>query len=184
MVIGDLEVRIVKTTALRRRQTNPRKHSRKQIRQIAESIDTFGWTNPIITDDTGEVLAGHGRLEAALLLGLEEVPTIPLSSMTAAQKQAYVIADNKLALNAGWDDELLRMELRELLEIDVDFDIGVIGFETGEIDVLLAYDKEDEIEGALSEVSQEPPVSRIGDLYELGPHTLLCGDATKIVDLQ
>jgi hypothetical protein len=119
-----------------------------------------------------------------LLLGLEEVPTIPLSSMTAAQKQAYVIADNKLALNAGWDDELLRMELRELLEIDVDFDIGVIGFETGEIDVLLAYDKEDEIEGALSEVSQEPPVSRIGDLYELGPHTLLCGDATKIVDLQ
>jgi hypothetical protein len=164
---------------LRPSPRNPRTHSRKQIRQIADSIRTFGFTNPVLIDDAGMIIAGHGRVEAAKLLGYESVPTICLSAMTAAQKRAYVIADNKLALNAGWDEQLLALELQYLSELELDVEIGVIGFETAEIDLFIsglaqapddAADQLPDLEG--------PAVSRPGDLWQVDGHRLLCADAT------
>lgn len=117
---------------------NARTHSKKQLKQIAESIRTFGFTNPVLIDQTNTILAGHGRVEAAKTLGLDTVPCIHIEHMTEAEKRAYVIADNKLALNAGWDEELLAQELQGLLATeDIGFDIGVIGFEVAEIDSLV-----------------------------------------------
>ncbi len=116
---------------------NARTHSRKQIRQIAASIEEFGWTNPVLIGGEGGIIAGHGRVEAAKLLGLETVPTIRLQDMTEAQKRAYIIADNRLAELAGWDEEVLAIELQALGEIDLDFDLEITGFETAEIDLLI-----------------------------------------------
>ena len=123
--------------ALRPRATNPRTHSKKQIRQIADSIKKFGFTSPVLIDHAGGIVAGHGRVEAAKLLGLESVPTICLDDLTAAEIRAYVIADNKLAENAGWDRELLAIELQGLIELDIDFDVTITGFEMPEIDILI-----------------------------------------------
>src|SRR5258707_6423177 len=117
--------------------SNARTHSKKQIRQLADSIRTFGFTNPILIDDTRTILAGHGRVEAAKLLGMTSIPCVRLSTMTPAQKRAYVIADNQLALNAGWDEELLTIELQELLACDLEFDIEITGFSIAEIDGLV-----------------------------------------------
>ncbi len=155
---------------------NPRTHSRKQIRQIAESIRQFGWTNPILIDRDGGVVAGHGRLEAAKLIGLSEVPTICLDQMSDAARRAYVIADNKLALNAGWDEDLLRLELQGL--IDLDFDVTITGFEMAEIDIVLqgnvtTTDPQDDV----PDLDPGLVVVRPGDLFRLGEHRLLCGDA-------
>lgn len=162
---------------------NPRTHSKKQIRQIAQSIETFGFTNPILMDGDGCILAGHGRVEAARLLELATVPTIRLEDMSEAQKRAYVITDNKLAENAGWDADLLAIELQALTEIDLGFDITLTGFEMGEIDVLIAglNDADDEDEADPLQVIDRamPAVSQLGDLWHLGRHTLLCGDALK-----
>ena len=117
---------------------NARTHSKKQIRQIAQSIETFGFTNPVLIDQANVILAGHGRVEAAKLLGLATVPCRRIEHMTAAEKRAYVIADNKLALNAGWDEEMLAEDLRGLIATeDLGFDLGVIGFEIAEIDSLV-----------------------------------------------
>ncbi len=116
---------------------NARIHSKKQIRQIADSIRQFGFTNPILIDSQNMILAGHGRLAAAKLLGMDRVPCVRIESMTRGQKRAYVLADNKLALNAGWDEEILALELKGLLEIDLDFDIGLTGFSIAEIDSLI-----------------------------------------------
>ena len=120
---------------------NPRTHSTKQIRQLADSIREFGWTNPVLVDGEGGVIAGHGRIEAARLLGLAGVPVLRIDHMTEAQKRAYMIADNKLAENAGWDEDLLAIELQELLEMD--FEVTLTGFETAEIDGLLTYEGDD-----------------------------------------
>ena len=133
---------------------NARTHSKHQIRQIAESIRAFGFTNPVLVDGNNRIIAGDGRVEAAKLLGITEVPTIRLENLSAAQIQAYVIADNKLAENAGWDKEILAIELQHLITLDcVDFDVTITGFEVAEIDVLLeeansAASKEDEIPDA------------------------------------
>jgi ParB-like nuclease domain len=116
---------------------NARTHSRKQIRQIADSIRIFGFTNPILIDSQNMILAGHGRVEAAALLAMAKVPCVRIETMTPEQKRAYVLADNNLAMNAGWDEELLAEELKGLLEIDLDFDIGVTGFSIPEIDSLI-----------------------------------------------
>jgi hypothetical protein len=174
----DLAVLYLPLERLKPHDRNPRTHSRKQIRQIAESIKRFGFTNPILLDPDGGIIAGHGRIEAAKLLGLTEVPTICLAAMSEAQKRAYVIADNKLAENAGWDRELLAIELQYISQLDVNFDLSVTGFEVAEIDVLLEplsiSDKADagpDIDPAAEEVS------RLGDLWTLGDHRLLCGDA-------
>ena len=116
---------------------NARTHSKKQLRQIADSIRTFGFTNPVLIDEENTILAGHGRVAAAKLLGLATVPCRLISTMTAAQKRAYVLADNKLALNAGWDEEMLATELSGLLATELDFDLGVTGFSIPEIDSLI-----------------------------------------------
>lgn len=163
---------------------NPRTHSKKQIRQIADSIREFGWTNPVLTDAEDGVIAGHGRVEAARLLGMTEVPVLRLDHMSEAQKRAYIIADNKLAENAGWDTELLAIELQGLLDLSVDFDIELTGFETGEIDVLLASETVTEPETVPLPETDSPAVSRRGDLWLIGKHRLLCGDALNSGDWQ
>lgn len=185
MIIRDLIIETMPIAALAPRANNPRTHSKAQIRQIAESIRTFGWTNPILIDEERRIIAGHGRIEAAKLLGLSEAPVIRLADLSEAQKRAYVIADNKLAENAGWDEGLLRIELQGLLDLgpDLAFDIGVIGFETAEIDILLGDDPEEEDPADEPVKPKEgPPVSRLGDLWILGRHRLLCGDARSVED--
>ena len=162
---------------------NPRTHSNAQIAQIAASIAEFGFNSPILVDSNAGIIAGHGRLLAARKLGLKEVPVIVLDHLTEAQKRAYVIADNQLALNAGWDEDLLRLELAALQ--DEDFNVGLIGFEDQELARLLAA--QDAAEGLTDEdaVPELPqtPVSTIGDLWILGNHKLLVGDATNEADV-
>lgn len=123
-----LQIVTAPVSALTPSARNARTHTRRQIRQIARSIETFGWTNPILVDGTGGVVAGHGRLEAAKLLGIERVPTIRLADMSEAQVRAYLVADNRLAELAGWDKDLLALELQALTVLDLDFDIEVTGF--------------------------------------------------------
>lgn len=180
--IRDLRIETVPVSSLKPYANNPRTHSKQQIGQLADSIREFGWTNPVLIDDENGVIAGHGRLEAARLLGLEAVPVIRLSRMTRAQKQAYLIADNRLAEKAGWDRGLLIVELQNLIEIDAEFDVTLTGFETGEIDVMIGEQAEAADAKAadrLPEIDESAPViSRPGDLWALGPHRLLCGDAT------
>lgn len=166
---------------------NARTHSKKQLKQIAASIDNFGFTNPILIDQTGTILAGHGCVEAAKMMGLHEVPCLRIEYMSAAQKRAYVIADNKLALNAGWDEDILAEELSALLDIpDLDFDVGVIGFETAEIDSLIEGLTPEETgnpkDDALPEIA--PRLVTPGDIWQLGPHRLICGDALDPNTLQ
>ncbi len=156
---------------------NPRTHSDAQVAQIAASIREFGFTNPLLVDSNAGVIAGHGRLLAARKLQLAEVPVIVLNHLSESQKRAYIIADNKLAENAGWDDEALRSELAALL--DVDFDLGTIGFDDEELRRFLAEMDEDATRGSDEEQTSEPPVepvTRAGDLWLIGKHRLICGD--------
>ena len=159
---------------------NARTHSKKQIRQIAESIEAFGFVNPILIDEQSRIMAGHGRVKAALHLGLSTVPCLRFEYMSEDQKRAYVLADNKLALNAGWDDELLAEELGALLESpDLNFDVGVIGFSIAEIDTILdAPEPEEPGDPADDAVPDKVPRRvRPGDVWQLGEHRLVCGDA-------
>jgi DNA modification methylase len=178
----DLKVTYRNPGALKPRATNSRTHSKKQIRQIAGSIERFGFTNPVLIDHKGGIVAGHGRIEAAKLLGTEKVPTIQLEDLTEAEIRAYVIADNKLAENAGWDRELLAIELQGLIELDIDFDVTITGFEMPEIDILIGEldaDVEDDPANEVPEVGNGPPVTRPGDIWCIGKHRLICGDSTK-----
>src|SRR5438552_9144857 len=164
--------------ALKPRPTNPRTHSRKQIAQIAKAIRRFGFINPILVDDANFMIAGHGRLEGAKAVGLDQVPTVRLADMSEAEIRAYVIADNRLAENAGWDRELLGLELQYLTELDIDFDATVTGFELPEIDLLigeLSLAGDNDPADATVEVSAGPPVTRPGDLWRIGSHRLVCG---------
>jgi DNA modification methylase len=162
---------------------NPRTHSDAQVAQIAGSIEEFGFNNPILVDTKAGIIAGHGRLLAAQKLGLEEVPVIVLDHLSEAQKRAYIIADNQLALNAGWNEDLLREELAALQEES--FDVSLLGFEDEELARLLAA--QDATEGLTDEDSvpelPQTPVSVTGDLWILGDHKLLVGDATKSADV-
>ena len=158
---------------------NSRTHSDEQIAQIAASIKEFGWTNPILVDGNKSIIAGHGRLLAARKLGMDTVPTIELAHLTETQKKAYIIADNKLALNAGWDDQLLTIELNDLMADG--FALELLGFDKDELDKLL---EPEQIEGltdedAVPEVPDEP-VTKLGDVWILGNHRLMCGDSTSI----
>ena len=179
--LHDLHVEERPIDSLTPRRGNPRTHSAKQIRQIADSIQTFGFTNPLLIDATGTVIAGHGRLRAAKQLGMATVPTIRLDHLSQEQVRALVIADNKLAELAGWDEDLLALELQGLAELDLDFDLEVIGFETPEIDLLIGHAAKGEEPDPADEVPaidpEAPTVSRLGDLWAIGPHRLLCGDA-------
>jgi DNA modification methylase len=159
---------------------NARTHSKKQIKQIAESIRTFGFTNPVLIDQANTILAGHGRVEAAKILGMATVPCLRIEHMTEAEKRAYVIADNKLALNAGWDEEMLAQELQGLLATeDIGFDLGVIGFEVAEIDSLVEGLNPEEPGNPEDDVLPDTAPRRVqaGDIWQLGSHRLICGDA-------
>jgi DNA modification methylase len=163
---------------------NSRTHSDEQIAQIAASIKEFGWTNPILVDGDKSIIAGHGRLLAARKLGMDTVPTIELAHLTETQKKAYIIADNKLALNAGWDDQLLTIELNDLMADG--FALELLGFDKDELDRLL---EPEQIEGLTDEDAvpnvPDEPVTKLGDVWILGNHRLMCGDSTSIdaVDL-
>ncbi|WP_431266936.1 ParB/Srx family N-terminal domain-containing protein [Dankookia sp. P2] len=155
---------------------NARTHSEAQVAQIAASIREFGFTNPILVDGERGVIAGHGRLMAARKLGLAEVPTIELSHLTPAQRRAYVLADNKLALNAGWDDDLLWIELGGLRTEG--FDLGLTGFDADELGRLLIEATDGLTNPDLVPEPPAEPVSRPGDVWLLGRHRLACGDCT------
>ena len=166
---------------------NPRSHSGKQIRQLAASIKEFGFTNPILIDEANEIIAGHGRFEAAKSLGLTEVPCIPLDGLSAAQKKALVIADNKLALNAGWDVEILQEQMLEL--IDLDFEIETTGFEVPEVNLILqnswdSVDADPQDEHIPAVATNAAAVARAGDLWLLGRHKLFCGNALETESYQ
>ncbi|MFZ1988555.1 MAG: DNA methyltransferase [Alphaproteobacteria bacterium] len=166
---------------LKPRPTNPRTHSKRQIEQLKTSIREFGFVRPVLIDGEDGIIAGHGSTLAAIALGMTDIPTVRADHLTPAQIRAYVIADNKLAENAGWDRELLALELKEL-SVDLDFDVTVTGFELPEIDLLFGElepgkpDKEDEV---LVASRDKPAVTKPGDLWQIGEHRLLCGDSTR-----
>ena len=184
-MIESLRVEYRKVETLIPFARNPRTHSDAQVAKLAASVVEFGWTNPILVDGSQGIIAGHGRLAAARKLGLAEVPVIELSHLTLAQKRAYVIADNRLALDAGWDEEMLSIELAELSESG--YDLTLTGFTNDEIKELLVdaedgagtEDSTDTSEDAADEVPDAPvnPVSRSGDVWQLGAHLVICGDA-------
>lgn len=169
--------------SLRPYAANARTHSPKQVRQIADSIRRFGFVNPVLIDVEGEVIAGHGRLAAAQLLGLTEVPVLPITHLSPAERRAYILADNRLAEKAGWDKEILAIELQAL--VDLDFEVELAGFELAEIDLIL---DEDRARGSKSEPEEAdlvppvplgPAITQPGDVWRLGAHRLICGDARE-----
>lgn len=163
---------------------NARTHSEEQITRLASSIREFGFTAPILVDGENGILAGHGRLAAAKKLGLAEVPTIELSGLTTAQKRAYILADNKLALDSGWDTELLQVELDDLKAEG--FDLALTGFSDEELNGLLESVEEPVTEDPEAEMPepQETPKSKRGDVWTLGAHRVMCGDSTSADDIQ
>jgi hypothetical protein len=164
---------------------NARHHSKAQIKQIAASIERFGFNSPVLIADDDGIVAGHGRVAAAKLLGIEAVPAVRLSHLSEAERRAYVIADNKLALNAGWDREMLAIELQGL--VDLDFEIELTGFSLAEVDIVLDEARESATDGADASVEDNiptyrhegPAVTQPGDLWMLGRHKLICGDARE-----
>jgi DNA modification methylase len=175
-----MQIKEVEITALIPYAKNSRTHDDAQVAQIAASIKEFGWTNPILVDGDKGIIAGHGRLMAARKLKMDKVPVIELSGMTEAQKKAYVIADNRLALNAGWDNAMLTIELQDLE--DEGFDLSLTGFDDAELDALLNPIEETEgltDEDAVPDVPEEPK-TKLGDIYILGNHRLMCNDSTSI----
>ena len=179
-----MEIKEVEVTALIPYAKNSRTHDDAQVAQIAASIKEFGWTNPILIDGDKGIIAGHGRLMAARKLKMDKVPVIELNGMTEAQKKAYVIADNRLALNAGWDNAMLTIELKDLE--DEGFDLSLTGFDQDELDALLnpiepttGLTDED----AVPDVPEEPK-TKLGDIYILGNHRLMCGDSCSVTDME
>lgn len=158
---------------------NARTHSDKQIAQIAASIRTFGFLNPVLIGSDGIVIAGHDRVAAAMQLGLGEVPTIELAHLSDAERRAYVIADNRLAELAGWDRDILTIELQSLADMELDFELEITGFETAELDLLLDGDfgDDDDPDDVVPETLEAAPATRLGDVWLLGDHRLICGDA-------
>lgn len=178
------QIEMLRISSLKPYAGNARSHNKKQVRQIADSIQRFGFTNPVLVSDDNEIIAGHGRVMAAKELGLVTVPTLKLSHLSAAERRAYIIADNKLALNAGWDNEILAIELQAL--IDINFDISLTGFSLAEVDLVLDQARESGAEEvAPADIIPKPPttpISRRGDLWSLGRHRLVCGDARNRAD--
>jgi len=180
--MSQLSVNYVSTDDLIPYAMNSRTHSDTQVDQVAASITEFGFTNPILVDDFNVIIAGHGRLMAAKKLGLDQVPTITLGNLTEAQRKAYIITDNKLALNAGWDDQALQAELERLKELD--FDLDLIGFDADELAKLLEPEQVEGLtdEDAVPEVPDES-VTKEGDIWICGNHRVMCGDSTSIDDV-
>jgi DNA modification methylase len=167
---------------------NPRLHSKKQIRQIANSIEVFGFNVPVLVDADLKVIAGHGRLLAAGELGITEVPTLRLDHLTPAQARAFMIADNRLTEIAGWDDKLLAEQLKDLSLLGLDFSLELTGFEMGEIDLRIAAfentpeQADDDLADAVPELPTRPPLSKIGEMWLFGRHRVLCGSALDCAD--
>jgi ParB-like chromosome segregation protein Spo0J len=179
--MGTLTIKYKDPRKLKPRPTNPRTHTPRQIKQIAISIQEFGFINPVLIDGADGIVAGHARAEAAISVGMTDVPTVRVDHLSPAQIRAYVIADNRLAEKAGWDRELLAIELQEL-SVEPNFDVTVTGFDTAEIDILIseASDTEPDEADIVPEVDRSTPaVSRPGDLWQIGEHFILCGDALK-----
>ncbi len=176
-----LAVEVLSIDQLRPAPDNPRRHSRQQIRKIARSIETFGFGVPVLVDGENGVLAGHGRIEACRTIGMAEVPVIRLAHLTPAQAKAFRIAENKLTELGGWDERILGETLRDLSLMDLDFDLEITGLEVGEIDLLI----EGLDEASTPDDSDEAPappgpaITRPGDLWRIGPHRVLCGDALE-----
>ncbi len=170
--------------ALKGDDKNPRLHSKRQIQQIARSIEAFGFNSPFLVDENLRLIAGHGRLEACKLLGIRKVPTICLSHLSEPQARAFMLADNKIALNASWDDRLLAEHFKALSEVELDFSLQDLGWEMGEIDVVIeglasaAGDDQDAAD-VLPNVNDAAAVSKLGDLWQLGKNRLICGDALQ-----
>jgi DNA modification methylase len=175
-----MKIEQVAVTALIPYAKNSRTHDDAQVAQIAASIKEFGWTNPILVDGERGIIAGHGRLMAARKLGMTEVPVIELKDLTPTQKKAYIIADNRLALNAGWDNQMLTIELNELLADK--FSLDLLGFNADELNALLNPTEVNEGLVDEDEVPEPPPepITKLGDVWILGNHRLMCGDSTSI----
>ena len=171
-----MEIKQVKIVDLKPYDKNARTHSPKQVEEIARSIKVFGFTNPVLIDQKNMIIAGHGRVMGAKELGMTEVPVIRIEYLSEAEKRAYILADNKLAEKAGWDKEILAIELQELMIIEDDFDITLTGFETPEIDLILDLDNatDEELDSLPNNV---PEVCQKGDLWQLGDHKLYIGDS-------
>jgi ParB-like chromosome segregation protein Spo0J len=172
-------LRYVSILELKRDPRNPRQHKRPQIEAIAKSIEAFGFNAPILIDKNGHIIAGHGRYEASILLELSVVPVVSLDDLTAAQTRAYMLADNRLTDRSSWDERMLAVHLRELSELALEFNIEATGFELPEIDLRIQSleDMPDSDEADEFAVADGQPVSQPGDLWLLGDHRLLCGDA-------
>jgi ParB-like chromosome segregation protein Spo0J len=171
----DLSVVYFPPQQLTAHANNARTHSKAQIRKIADSIRLFGFTNPILIDAANTIVAGHGRVSAAKLLGLDQVPTIRLEALTPSQIRAYVIADNRLALDADWDEEILRIVFQYLV-LDNEIDISSTGFEVAEIDLILGDQVDEDSADEIPE-RELRITTALGDLWQLGEHRIFCGDA-------
>lgn len=178
-----MQIEVLKTGDLTPYARNARTHSEAQVSQIAASIKEFGFNNPVLIDETGSIIAGHGRVLAAQKLALKEVPCIRLSHLSPTQRKAYVLADNRLALNAGWNEAMLSLELAELK--DADFDLALIGFDEMELEKLTAAPTNEGLTDP-DEVPEAPeePVTKLGDIWQLGSHRLMCGDSTDLATVE
>lgn len=179
--MSNAQLEFLHPNTLRPWSRNARRHSKKQLRQIGDSIRRFGFTAPIIIDENGQILAGHARAEAAVLCGLERVPCRRILHLTEAEKRAYVIADNKLALNASWDEDMLAKELKELMATDIDLGIEITGFSIAEADQLIEglapSETGDPRDDALPSPKMVPSRCKPGDIWQLGQHRLVCGNS-------
>ena len=179
----ELQIIYKKTADLLPYARNARTHSDSQVAQLAASIKEFGFNNPVAIDADGVILCGHGRVMAAQRLGMDEVPTVCLAHLTDIQKKAYILADNKLALNAGWDNDMLKVELEDLKFSN--FDLDLVGFSTEELDEIMNQNEEPEVEEDDYTVAvPEEPKAKLGEIYILGKHRLMCGDSTSIADVE
>lgn len=178
----NLQIEYRKTNDLLPYARNARTHSPEQVAQIAASIKEFGFNSPVAIDSDNMILCGHGRVLAAQKLGISEVPTVCLSHLSPTQKKAYILADNKIALNAGWDNDMLKVELEELQSEN--FNLELTGFSADEFNAMLGEEIGEVKEDDFDTTPSEKPKSRLGDLYILGKHRLLCGDSTKIEDVE
>ena len=175
-----LKVVLKDIKSLKPYERNARKHSDKQVAKIANSMARFGCNNPILTDKNDTIIAGHGRWAAAKKLGMKEVPTICLDHLSPDEVRAYIIADNKLAELAGWDRDILAIELQHLSSLDLDFDVEITGFDAGEIDFIIGgpvVEKLDPADEVIEPKTEEPAITKRGDLWVLGDHRLYCGDS-------
>jgi ParB-like chromosome segregation protein Spo0J len=177
--IGRIEAVTLKDLKLNPR--NARTHSKRQIKLIADSLKAFGFVNPILIDEDGMIVAGHGRVAAAKRIGMTEVPALRIEHLSDDEKRAYVLADNQLAARAGWDPDILAIELQHLIEVAIEFDVTATGFEMPEIDLLIERAKAPKREDEVQPIDRTgAAVTRVGDLWRLGPHSILCADALKM----